>query len=107
MADGGLHGPKRFLAHFAGVPRHVLCEMHYGQRAALERLWPETEVDPCEWHLRHVFERLLSDERRGNPQHADAIDGLAPRIELLAHNLAAQLLWERRPGRASAPAPRR
>jgi hypothetical protein len=59
--------------------------MHYGQRAALERLWPETEVDPCEWHLRHVFERLLSDERRGNPQHADAIDALAPRIELPAH----------------------
>ena len=32
-------------------------------------------------HLQHALERLCQNERRRNPQHAEALDALMPRIE--------------------------
>jgi hypothetical protein len=81
FTDGSAHSWEAFLGSLPGVPSRVVCELHYGQRAALERLWPETEVYLCEWHLQHALERLFAPERRRNPHHAEAIDALAPRIE--------------------------
>lgn len=81
FTDGSAQSWEAFLGSLPGVPRRVVCELHNGQRAALERLWPETEVYLCEWHLQHALERLCRNERRRNPQHAQALDALAPRIE--------------------------
>lgn len=79
--DASAQSWEAFLGALPGVPSRVVCELHYGQRAALERLWPQTEVYLCEWHLQHAFERLCNNERRRNPQHAEAIDALVPGIE--------------------------
>lgn len=81
FTDASAQSWEAFLRSLPGAPKRVVCELHYGQRAALERLWPGTEVYLCEWHLQHALERLLRNERRRNPQHAEAIDALAPRIE--------------------------
>jgi len=72
---------EAFLGSLPGVPSRVVCELHYGQRGALRRLWPETDVYLCEWHLQHALERLCRNERRRNPRPAEAIDALMPRIE--------------------------
>jgi hypothetical protein len=81
FTDASARSWEAFLSSMPGVPSRAVCELHYGQRAALERLWPETEVYLCEWHIQHALERLFRTERRRNPQHAEAIDVLTPRIE--------------------------
>lgn len=81
FTDASAPSWEAFLRSLPGAPTRVVCELHYGQRAALRRLWPESEVYLCEWHLQHALERLCRNERRRNPQHAEAIDALMPRIE--------------------------
>jgi hypothetical protein len=81
FTDASARSWEAFRRSLPGAPGRVVCELHYGQRTALERLWPETEVYLCEWHLQHALERLMNTERRRNPQHAQAIDALVPCIE--------------------------
>ena len=81
FTDASARSWEAFLRSLPGAPGRVVCELHYGQRTALVRLWPETEVYLCEWHLQHALERLMNTERRRNPQHAQAIDALVPCIE--------------------------
>jgi len=64
---------EAFLRSLPGTPSRVVCELHYGQRAALRRLWPESEVYLCEWHLQHAIERLCGNERRRNPYQQAAL----------------------------------
>jgi hypothetical protein len=75
FTDASAPSWEAFLRSLPGAPARVVCELHYGQRAALRRLWPESEVYLCEWHLQHALERLCRNERRRNPQHAEAFDG--------------------------------
>lgn len=70
-----------FLAALPGAPPRVVIDLHDGLLGAVRNLWPQTEVYLCEWHLQHALERLFTNERRRNPQHAPTIDGLRPRIE--------------------------
>lgn len=72
---------ERFFAALPGAPPRVICDLHDGQLRAVLKAWPQTEVYFCEWHLQHALERLFTNERRRNPQHAAAIAALEPRIE--------------------------
>ena len=47
---------------------------------AVRAVFPEAELYPCEWHLRHAPERLMAKIRKSD-EHRAATDALLPRVE--------------------------
>jgi hypothetical protein len=83
---------ERFLGSLPGQPRRVVCDAHGGMLGAIEKLWPQTDLNLCEWHLEHALQRLLTKQRRDHRQFAPQIDPLIPQVEA---GLAGQLFWDR------------
>jgi hypothetical protein len=57
-----------FLGSLPGEPRRIVCDAHSGMLRAIEERWPNAELHQCEWHLQHALDRLLTKERRGQPE---------------------------------------
>ena len=55
------------LSSFAGEPKRVVCDAHGGMLRAIGERWPETELQQCEWHLKHALKRLSTKELRKSP----------------------------------------
>lgn len=66
---------RAFFAALPGSPRRIVCDAHTGMLKVIEERWPQTDVDLCEWHLRHALERLL--DKIGD----ETAEALRPRTE--------------------------
>jgi hypothetical protein len=49
--------------------------------AAIERVWPQTDLYFCKWHLEKALRRLLENQRRRNPRLAPVVNQLLPQVE--------------------------
>jgi hypothetical protein len=83
---------ERFLRSLPGEPQRVVCDAHSGMLGAIGKLWPQTDLYLCEWHLEHALRRLLKKQRRDHKQLAAQIDPLIPQVEA---GLAGQSFWDR------------
>ena len=70
---------EAFLRALEGAPPRVVCDNHHGLNGAVRAVFPEAELYPCEWHLRHAPERLMAKIRKSD-EHRAATDTLLPRV---------------------------
>jgi hypothetical protein len=50
---------ERFLGSLPGAPARVVCDLDDDILPAVERLWPQTDLYLCEWHLRERLRVVL------------------------------------------------
>lgn len=77
------HAPswERFLRSLPGEPQRIVCDAHYGMLAAINRVWPQTDLYLCQWHLEKALRRLLENQRRRNKQLTPVVNQLLPQVE--------------------------
>jgi Transposase, Mutator family len=83
---------ERFLGSLPGQPQRVVCDAHYGLLGAIEKLWPQTDLYLCEWHLQHALRRLLRKQSRKHRQLAPQIDPLIVQVDA---GTRWPVVWER------------
>ena len=51
---------EAFLHSAPGVPKHVICDEATGLLRAIPRVWPNAEINICQWHLYDQGPRALT-----------------------------------------------
>lgn len=71
---------RRSCAPWRGLHRAWSATTTMASNGAVRAVFPEAELDLCEWHLRHALERLMAKIRKSD-EHRAATDALLPRVE--------------------------